>query len=429
MSFYGQVMYEFTKMFSKFMVTQHSNSEIPIIPPETPVSKHFEATTMWEQFNIEPTNRWIQLDGDGGNDDIKTIKIGHSTPGVTDVEKTFISLEKIETEDEEITQLKNGDTIKISTLTHDAAGHANSSPTYTYYKLPSARLTIVTPEEDLEDIITPNDEDILQVKGDGQWINLTNDNNALKIAHTIIEADELNEEQKTSLATFNCLIPDEREDNNLNPQSFYDSLIEVDKKTEAEANKMLPILNKLNSDEVIIPLQSGDLIEAYDIVKDNNGHMVGIKPIYYKMPVSATDVAFDDQKNRITQLEERLGGTFPSGIDDTYEELANKVYNNTELIYDTTTGETMYPDYNNGAIPTVYGTIGPVTGDKGFSQAIINLTQEDDKHKTYNVSEALRAITNETLKNSDATKGASARITLLVNKLKELGILEEDIEI
>ena len=100
MGFYGQVMYEFTKMFSKFMVTQHSNSEIPITPPTTPVSKHFEATSMWEQINIEPTNRWIQLDGASGTNDIKTIKIGHSTPGATDVEKTFTSLEKVETEEE-----------------------------------------------------------------------------------------------------------------------------------------------------------------------------------------------------------------------------------------------------------------------------------------------------------------------------------------
>ena len=56
MGFYGQVMYEFTKMFSKFMITQASASEIPTAPPETSQDKFFEAKGWEYHYEITQTD-------------------------------------------------------------------------------------------------------------------------------------------------------------------------------------------------------------------------------------------------------------------------------------------------------------------------------------------------------------------------------------
>ena len=88
MGFYGQVVYEFTKLFSNINITPSDSSETPLSPDAENADVFFEATDMWETINIKPANKWIQLRGVGPTDTTKTIKIGHGTPGAEDNSKT-----------------------------------------------------------------------------------------------------------------------------------------------------------------------------------------------------------------------------------------------------------------------------------------------------------------------------------------------------
>ena len=373
MGFYGQVMYEFTKMFSKFMITQASASEIPTAPPETSQDKFFEATTMWEQFNIEPTNRWIQLDGEGGNDDIKIIKIGHGTPGAADETKTATALEMIEELPEGIEseplQLEGGDIIKVATLTHDAAGHVttNNNPSYTYYKLPTAQLIVVPSEgegEDSPESVTPNDDDILQTKGDGKWIALTNNDNTLKIAHTTIASEE--DIATTDLTSLNCLSTTE----NLTANEYLD-IMETEGKTTDEINKMAATLDQLPGIK-IVALEGGDLMTARQSEIDANGHVIKNTPIYYKLPVTPSQISFDVHEERISDLENRLSeGTLENGTTyGNYEEIVDKVYKVGEW------GQ-MYGQPTHQNI-TVTETIGKIDGEDSVTDAINRLTGNKD---------------------------------------------------
>ena len=368
-NFYGQVMYEFTKMFSKFMVIKNANSDTPITPPDNPTDKFFEATTMWEQFNIEPTNRWIQLDGEGGNSDIKTIKIGHGTPGTVDATKTAIALEKIEEmpdgiEDNPL-QLENGDIIKVATLTHDAAGHVttNNNPSYIYYKLPTAQLIVVPPDETDEDSpesITPNDNDILQTKGDGKWITLTNDDNTLKIAHTTIASEE--DMLTKDLTSLDCLSPTDQ----LTVDNYLE-MMSTEGKTEDEINAMTQTLSSLQDIE-IIALEGGDLIKAHQSEADDNGHIIKNTPIYYKLPTTPSQISFDIHEERITDLENRLKGDGTTYGD--YEEIVDRVYKVGEW-------EEMYNQPAHQDI-TVTETIGKIDGENSVTAAINRLTGNTD---------------------------------------------------
>jgi hypothetical protein len=65
--------------------------------------------------------------------------------------------------------------------------------------------------------------------------------------------------------------------------------------------------NLLVNNETICVLSPGDLIESIVAMKDPNGHIVDVQPTYFKLPVSPTDLNFEDHTNRISDIEERLG--------------------------------------------------------------------------------------------------------------------------
>ena len=414
MGFYGQVVYEFTKMFSKFMVIKNQNSEIPIIPSDNPVDKFFEATTMWEQFNVEPTNRWIQLDGEGGNSDIKTIKIGHSSPGSKDDAKTAVSFSQIsENELPELSEppieLKNGDFLKIVTTTHDAAGHMIdlADTNYSYYKLPTAQLIVVPPDnekDEPENTIKPNDNDILQAKGDGQWITLVNNNNALKISHTIptIETAVV---EPVNISSLSCLSPT----TSITPDAYLGAM-SAEGKDEEEIAEMTTLLKTPDLSSInIIPLEGGDLIQTYTTALDANGHVLQTSPIYYKLPTNPAEVSFDIHEARLSELEERLdNGTLNNGTTyGTYEDIVEKVYEAGVL-------DNMYSDFEHQNI-TITETIGPVDGVTNSITAAINSLTGDDKD-VYTISQAIQEIAKE-------VKYQGSILSLITDKLKDVGII------
>jgi hypothetical protein len=151
--------------------------------------------------------------------------------------------------------LHNDDIIKVATLTHDAAGHANGAPTYSYYKLPAPSLTIIAPDdEDDEDDnnISSDTNDTLSFKGDGKWISLTNNGNALKIQHALPETDGLAANEKSEYFTLDCIAPAERTP--LDSDGFL-AAMEDDGKSEGEIAAMQELFNGPSlADIEIVPL-------------------------------------------------------------------------------------------------------------------------------------------------------------------------------
>lgn len=146
MGFYGQVVYEFKKLFSSLKIIKNNSSE-NAIEPSTDPSFRVQALQPWDELNITPANRWIQLDGNVGT---KTITIGHSTPGEKDDAKTVIGFAKIAQEElpEDVTpiELAYGDYIETTNSNYDKAGHSIEA-TKSYFKLP-----ISTTETDVEQL-------------------------------------------------------------------------------------------------------------------------------------------------------------------------------------------------------------------------------------------------------------------------------------
>ena len=397
MGFYGQVVYEFTKMFSKFMITKKSDDEEPITPPEINNDIFLEASNMWEQINIKPTNRWIQLDGNTEADTTKTIKIGHGTPGESDDTKTTVSFSQVTDNvpnEGQYIQLKNGDYLKTAISKYDQAGHFinNENPSYVYYKLPTAQLTILSPDkdddEDTDGNITPSDSDVLQVKGDGQWISLVNNGNALKIAH-IIEPDTDN---KTDTNSFECLSPYD----SLTKEQFLSAMAD-EGKNSIEIDTMTEKLNAIPGDMTIIPLESGDLIQSQQISQDTNGHILTMSPVYYKLPVQPTTVSFEQHDSRITNLETRLNNnsSTPSTIRPigetesveygTYEtDIVQRVYNAGNM-------SDMYTNPNSNAM-TVTKTIGKIDDEKESVLAALKALLGNQARSRYTISEAIQAL-------------------------------------
>lgn len=155
MSFYGQVVYEFKKLFSSLKITKNNPTEIAIEPPEDS-NFRVQALQPWDELNMAPSNRWIQLNGEPLT---KTITIGHSTPGEKDDEKTVIGFSKIAEEDipadETPITLNYGDYIETTNSNYDKAGHSIEA-TKSYFRLPiSATETDVEQlKEDVSHIFT-----------------------------------------------------------------------------------------------------------------------------------------------------------------------------------------------------------------------------------------------------------------------------------
>ena len=135
MGFYGQVVYEFTKLFSSLKITPYSNSET-IMNTAGAASARIRPSEQWDELEFTPGNRWIQLSGDETN---KKITIGHGGPGTAVSEKHIIgfsALDEGETPSNP-TALSYGQCIKTTTGEYDSAGHMVSKDTQ-YFTLPTS---------------------------------------------------------------------------------------------------------------------------------------------------------------------------------------------------------------------------------------------------------------------------------------------------
>lgn len=157
MSFYGQVLYEFSKLFSQLKTKNSTSEDVFAAGSNDPIAP----SEQWDSLNIEGANKWIQINSTQNN---KTIKIGHGEPGATDEAKTIYGFYPVASIPPDITPevLPAGTVIKTTINECDAAGHTKDA-TESYFVLPINEteqdlLSITERVQSLEDSYVANDQ-------------------------------------------------------------------------------------------------------------------------------------------------------------------------------------------------------------------------------------------------------------------------------
>lgn len=148
MSFYGQILYEFTKLFTKINISNNNTETVTSTALGSQPS--LVAADRWDQVNIKGGNHWIRLTSDANN---KDLTIAHSGPGSVDNDRTVISFKPLTAdevaalpEDTVITPLYAEQCFQTTKSEYDKAGHSVSAQTEYFY------LPVSTTEHDLSTI-------------------------------------------------------------------------------------------------------------------------------------------------------------------------------------------------------------------------------------------------------------------------------------
>ncbi len=157
MSFYGQVLYEFTKLFTKINVSNNTTETATAVTSGSQPS--LVAADRWDQFDLKGGNRWIHLNSNNQN---KTITISHSTPGAVDNNRTVVGFKPLTTDEvaqlptevqESIIQLNAQQCIQTTKSQYDAAGHSVDAETsYFYLPVSDTKLQLDEIEERVDNI-------------------------------------------------------------------------------------------------------------------------------------------------------------------------------------------------------------------------------------------------------------------------------------
>ena len=79
MSFYGQVLYEFTKLFHKIWI-RNDGAKTYTTPERTPEDAYFMPDDKWDSLSFNSGNHWIHLES-SNKEKGNMITISHNTPG------------------------------------------------------------------------------------------------------------------------------------------------------------------------------------------------------------------------------------------------------------------------------------------------------------------------------------------------------------
>ena len=154
MSFYGNVFYELTNAFAKFIVK--NNGKTKEEEPQTlQDSFNISAIGLNSSFNIDSGNKWIKLDGENN-----TCSIYHSLPKSDDKFGSIDSWNKTEGTIENAVVLQPGDNIKVQNLYYDKAGHISAIEDK-YFSLPITDLDADL-DEIKNNIKSLQDNDVIQ---------------------------------------------------------------------------------------------------------------------------------------------------------------------------------------------------------------------------------------------------------------------------
>lgn len=365
MSFYGQVVYEFTKLFSKFKIGETV----------------LEAGNIWDQ--VELTNdEWIVLAGNKDENDNKTISIEHNTPRETKTSQSSFS--KVD-DGSDIEQLQYGDTVEAATYKFDERGHLTDITT-NYYKLPTLDIKYGTEESEK---ISPS-ENIISIEGD-DWIHINGEEGeTLSFIHgdpkslNAVDFTTLNWlDNKTGLTNKELIIQGAPEGS----ENIYDTVI---------------------NGKTVYDLHPGELMRVYSAEKDEKGHITNIEEKYIKLPISADTAMFEENQARIINLENRLGGQKDTDgpLDKPYENVVEDLYKEEDGLYarvDTLGSNSVQKEGFTGELTDMYEagnektfaeTIGKVDSDTEGSirssiRSLLALQSDEEPEKIYSIAEAI----------------------------------------
>lgn len=135
MSFYGQVRYEFSKLFDKIKIKKNNLNNEASAPAADEIL--LQPDEKWDTLNFESSDRWIALNA---NLTDKIITFGHNEPGEADDTKTAVGFQQILASDippeGKVIPLNRGDFIKTTVNQYDKTGHATGEANVSYFKLP-----------------------------------------------------------------------------------------------------------------------------------------------------------------------------------------------------------------------------------------------------------------------------------------------------
>lgn len=411
MSFYGQVLYEFTKLFSKIKVGDN----------------FLEADQAWDQIEIVP-DAWISIDIND-TDQNKKINFTHADPQEEDEEKSipsFVLTDTIATVDAEVgadgdevisdasaIQLMYDDGITVSEPKFDQKGHLIEVSTKNYIMPKQLIVQHATHADDYGIIVEtiPSDEDnILRIVGDSFKFNEHcegDDASWIKTVHYPNDANTLGIEHYTvkdhNKAKYNT-----------------ESIFDANSPGRIDTVQGVKIVGAPQEDDVVIALNPGQYVTIPTIVYDHWGHVLGDKAQIYQLPITETDAALQDYNTRINGLEVRLNGAWvdnplqDSAFAKTYEDFCKKI----ELA--CTTADNAATKEDVGTISETMESMQNITNIEAASNpytvtnAILYLIQAIEERDTI--------IENLQKQHDTDVSGLSARLTLLISKLKELGV-------
>ena len=455
MSFYGNVVYEFTKMFSKILVKRVSSSSEFLAAPQKNEDE-FAATDMWEQVEFTPGNRWIQLDGSKDANNKKIIAFAHTAPDSKENKKDVAKGFYREGEDK---ILKSGDTFTSAEIAYDKAGHVIEHTNVTY-TLPEVKIDTKVNATGLTNKVKPDDtNDVLTLNfntgSNDKWINLalnTDGSGGVTVSHAgSLSGSELTSEEYDVCGTFDRLHPDKDDNKYATKDAYLDAMVSEDSKTEAEKAAMEEYLGAAEINN-IYALAPGDLIKTSEIKIDKAGHSFSIEPKYFKLPVTATEQTFENHTNRIKFLEDILDGeVYDQNEFSEYEVLVSEVKDTNGFLEGIkVNGEgAPYEKLSNltGQLNNMYSTtdeddklkfkkslaetIGKVDGAESIRSAIrtlLNKQDNDEPETCYTISEAVQILVSQLTQNKGQIVTLSLANSALVDDIDDLKAKVEALE-
>ena len=293
MSFYGQVIYEFTKLFN---VVSFKNAGLEVdnnFGSDTDTALHrFKADERWDTMHIETGNRWIRFVADT---DAQHCKVYHATPGKkASTTWGFTWVENPEKVTEK-TILPPGAVLQVYENRYDAAGHYVDSAKVNY-QLPASEIdinngTIVTSDSSTNQ---------LHFLGD-TWVNLEGKKSqtskkkpdrlyfkhkTYRNENKTIDGLEVTASGSTKLsegASFK--VPNVTFDQAGHASSFDNSSFTLPAHAAFNGPYTADGFKKLDSTPATLePLSDGDCFSAASISLDNKGHATAVTTKNYRLP-------------------------------------------------------------------------------------------------------------------------------------------------
>lgn len=287
MSFYGQVLYEFKKLFTHIQTKNSNNNNIPDDFSVSPVL--VEADSDWDTLNLETGNQWIQFKTDKNNN---KISIYHNTPSKDDNEEDYTFFGVLDgTPSAQIgDQLTFGQTIQFNKGKKDKAGHIVIEETKEM-ELPNLLLSIDNGDTTQRDYSVEKKKDnILQfISNEMIHLSPTDENSGINIFH--------------------------RENANIDPDEGHTSIYDAeDKRVELSCISIVGDALKEwlenNNLEAIKQLETHSIIRVPVIDYDNSGHGLSYRYDYYKMPFTKEQQIQDQNSSDIKKLRAYTGILF-----------------------------------------------------------------------------------------------------------------------